>query len=197
MAEALAIANTSEETTLIDRGKVGVICLIATEATIFMIFVIAYVFYIGKSLTGPYPNDVLTLPIWATVCLLSSSVTVEMAVRGLRADARSRFLLWMGLTILLGMEFLRQTAIEWNKLIYHEHLTISTNLFGTTYYSLVGLHASHVVIGLTLLLLVFLLSLSGVKLHVHERRVELLSWYWHFVDAVWVIVFTVVYWLGR
>jgi cytochrome c oxidase subunit 3 len=117
MAEALAIANTSEETTLIDRGKVGVICLIATEATIFMIFVIAYVFYIGKSLTGPYPNDVLTLPIWATVCLLSSSVTVEMAVRGLRADARSRFLLWMGLTILLGMEFLRQTAIEWNKLI--------------------------------------------------------------------------------
>jgi cytochrome c oxidase subunit 3 len=61
----------------------------------------------------------------------------------------------------------------------------------------VGLHASHVVIGLTLLLLVFLLSLSGVKLHVHERRVELLSWYWHFVDAVWVIVFTVVYWLGR
>jgi len=197
MAQALAIANPSEEMTLIDRGKVGVICLIATEATIFMIFVIAYVFYIGKSLTGPYPNDVLTLPIWATVCLLSSSLTVEMAVRGLRSDARGRFLLWMGLTILLGMEFLRQTAIEWNKLIYHEHLTISTNLFGTTYYSLVGLHASHVVIGLTLLLLVFLLSLSGVKLHVHERRVELLSWYWHFVDAVWVIVFTVVYWLGR
>jgi len=61
----------------------------------------------------------------------------------------------------------------------------------------VGLHASHVVIGLTLLLLVFLLSLSGVKLHVHEHRVELLSWYWHFVDAVWVVVFTVVYWLGR
>ena len=197
MAEALAIANTSDETTLIDRGKAGVICLIGTEATIFMIFVIAYVFYIGKSLTGPYPNEVLTLPIWATVCLLSSSLTVEMAVRALRTDARSRFLLWMGLTILLGMEFLRQTAIEWNKLIYHDHLTISTNLFGTTYYSLVGLHASHVVIGLTLLLLVFLLSLSGVKLHVHEHRVELLSWYWHFVDAVWVVVFTVVYWLGR
>jgi cytochrome c oxidase subunit 3/cytochrome o ubiquinol oxidase subunit 3 len=197
MAEALAIAGTHEETTLIDRGKVGVICLIATEATIFMIFVIAYVFYIGKSLTGPYPNEVLTLPIWASVCLLSSSLTVEMAVRGLRADVRSRFLLWMGITILLGLEFLRQTAIEWNKLINHDHLTISTNLFGTTYYALVGLHASHVVIGLTLLSLVFLLSLSGVKLHAHERRVELLSWYWHFVDAVWVVVFTVVYWLGR
>jgi len=197
MADALVIAGTPEETTLIDRGKVGVICLIATEATIFMIFVIAYVFYIGKSLSGPYPNEVLTLPIWATVCLLSSSLTVEMAVRGLRADARSRFLLWMGITVLLGLEFLRQTGMEWNKLINHDHLTISTNLFGTTYYALVGLHASHVVIGLTLLSLVFLLSLSGVKLHAHERRVELLSWYWHFVDAVWVIVFTVVYWLGR
>jgi len=196
MTEALAITNIREEN-LMDRGKVGVICLIATEATIFMIFVIAYVFYIGKSLTGPFPNEVLTLPIWATVCLLSSSLTVEMAVRGLRADGRGRFLGWMGLTILLGLEFLRQTAIEWNKLIYQDHLTIATNLFGTTYYSLVGLHASHVVIGLTLLSLVFLLSVSGVKLHAHERRVELLSWYWHFVDAVWVVVFTVVYWLGR
>ena len=126
-------------------------CLIATEATIFMIFVIAYVFYIGKSLTGPYPPMCLTLPIWATVCLLSSSLTVEMAVRGVRDNSRSRFLLWMGITILLGLEFLRQTAIEWNKLINQDHLTIATNLFGTTYYSLVGLHASHVVIGLTLL----------------------------------------------
>jgi cytochrome c oxidase subunit III len=196
MAEALAIGQIPEES-LMDRGKVGVICLIATEATIFLIFVIAYVFYIGKSLTGPFPNEVLTLPIWASVCLLSSSLTVEMAVRGLRADARGRFLLWMGLTILLGLEFLRQTGIEWHKLIYQDHLTISTNLFGTTYYSLVGLHGSHVIIGLTLLSLVFLLSLSGVKLHAHERRVELLSWYWHFVDAVWIVVFTVVYWLGR
>ena len=134
MTEALAITNIREEN-LMDRGKVGVICLIATEATIFMIFVIAYVFYIGKSLTGPFPNEVLTLPIWATVCLLSSSLTVEMAVRGLRANVRSRFLLWMGLTILLGAEFLRQTAIEWNKLINRDHLTIATNLFGTTYYS--------------------------------------------------------------
>ncbi len=195
-SESLVIAHNSE-VTLIDRGNVAVLCLIATEATIFMIFVIAYVFYIGKSLTGPYPADVLTLPIWATVCLLSSSLTVEMAVRGLKNNSRSRFLLWMGLTVLLGLEFLRQTGIEWNKLINHDHLTIATNLFGTTYYSLVGLHASHVVIGVTLLSLAFFLSVSGVELHRHHHRVELLSWYWHFVDAVWVVVFTVVYWLGR
>ena len=196
MSQALTMTH-DPQAGLIDRGKVGVLCLIATEATIFMIFVIAYVFYIGKSLIGPYPNEVLTLPIWASVCLLSSSLTVEMAVRGLRSNLRSRFLFWMGLTILLGLEFLRQTAIEWNKLMNQDHLTIATNLFGTTYYSLVGLHASHVVIGLTLLSLVFLLSVRGVQLHAHAHRVELLSWYWHFVDAVWVIVFTVVYWLGR
>jgi cytochrome c oxidase subunit 3 len=199
MSEAASIAIARlPDTYRPDRGKVGVICLIATEATIFMIFVIAYVFYIGKSLNGPYPSEVLTLPIWATFCLLSSSLTVELAVRALRGDApRMRFRIWMGITILLGLEFLRQTANEWNKLIYHDHLTISTNLFGTTYYSLVGLHASHVVVGLTLLSLVFLLSLRGIALSAFERRIELLSWYWHFVDAVWVVVFTVVYWLGR
>lgn len=118
-------------------------------------------------------------------------------MRGLRAKAMGRFQLWLGITILLGAEFLRQTGIEWHKLIRVDGLTISTNVFGTTYYSLVGLHASHVVIGLTLLLLVFVLGLAGADLHTHERRFELLSWYWHFVDAVWVVVFTVVYVIGR
>jgi cytochrome c oxidase subunit III len=181
----------------LDRGKVGLVCLLLTEIALFSIFVTGYIFFIGKSPAGPYPADVLTVPVWATVCLLSSSITVELAVRGLRADATRRFQLWMGVTILLGAEFLRQTGIEWNKLINADGLTIATNVFGTTYYSLVGLHASHVVIGLTLLVLVFLLGLRGPSLHPHEKRIELLSWYWHFVDAVWVVVFTVVYVIGR
>jgi cytochrome c oxidase subunit 3 len=199
MAEAatLPLATGEWESHLLDRGRVGVICLIFTEVAIFTIFVTAYVFYIGKSITGPYPKDVLTLPIWATVCLLSSSITVELAVRGLHAKAMGRFTLWLGVTIALGLEFLRNTGVEWNKLINEDHLTISTNLFGTTYYSLVGLHASHVVIGLTLLLLFFILGLTGAALQSHVRRFELLSWYWHFVDAVWVVVFTVVYLIGR
>ena len=122
---------------------------------------------------------------------------MELAVRGLKAGAMNRFLLWMGGTILLGAEFLRQTGIEWNKLINKDGLTIATNVFGTTYYSLVGLHASHVIIGLSLLLLVFLLGLRGPSLKPYEHRIELLGWYWHFVDAVWVVVFTVVYVIGR
>jgi len=199
MPDATAIALPPlEETTLIDRGKVGLICLIFTEIALFSIFVTAYVFYIGKSLNGPYPKDVLTLPIWATICLLSSSATVEMAIRSLRRDQMGAFKLWLGLTILLGAEFLHQTAVEWHKLITQDHLTIATNLFGTTYYALVGLHASHVVIGLSLLILVLIIALSGFNLEgSQERRVELLSWYWHFVDAVWVVVFTVVYVVGR
>jgi len=199
MPEATAIALPPlEETTLIDRGKVGLICLIFTEIALFSIFVTAYVFYIGKSLNGPYPKDVLTLPIWATICLLSSSATVEMAIRSLRRDSMGAFKFWLGLTILLGAEFLHQTAAEWHKLITQDHLTIATNLFGTTYYALVGLHASHVVIGLSLLLLVLIIALSGFNLEgSQERRVELLSWYWHFVDVVWVVVFTVVYVVGR
>jgi cytochrome c oxidase subunit 3/cytochrome o ubiquinol oxidase subunit 3 len=164
--------------------------------SLFSIFVTAYLFFSGKSTSGPSP-DVLTLPIWATICLLSSSLTAELAVRSLRVKASGRFQLWLGVTILLGAEFLRQTGLEWRKLINVDHLTIATNAFGTTYYSLVGLHATHVVIGLLMLLLVFLAGLRGASVHAHERRFELLSWYWHFVDVVWIVVFTVVYIVGR
>src|SRR6202795_2453590 len=149
------------EWTLPDRGRVGVLCLFTTEFALFTIFVVAYVFYIGKSLAGPMPSQVLELPIWATICLLSSSITVAIAERALKANQIQRFRLWTGATILLGLEFLRNTAVEWRHLIHDFHLTITTNLFGTTFYSLVGLHASHVAIGLTLLLLTFILGLRG------------------------------------
>ena len=89
------------------------------------------------------------------------------------------------------------TALEWYKLIYTDHLTISTNLFGTTYYSLVGLHALHVTVGLIMILIVMLLNLGGNMSKRYAERTELLSWYWHFVDAVWVVVFLTVYVIGR
>src|ERR1700730_18848395 len=154
-------ASQQPEWVLPDRGRVGVLCLIVTEFAIFSIFVVAYVFYIGKSLTGPTPSQVLELPIWATICLLSSSVTVAIAERALKANRVQQFKLWTAATILLGLEFLRNTAVEWPHLIQDFHLTITTNLFGTTFYSLVGLHASHVAIGLSLLLLALVLGLRG------------------------------------
>jgi len=179
-----------------DRGKVAVLCLFMTEFSLFSIFVVAYIFYIGKSLTGPTPAETLELPIWATICLLSSSVTVAIAERALKSNRIQRFTIWTGATILLGLEFLRQTALEWRHLINDFHLTITTNLFGTTFYSLVGLHASHVVIGLSMLMIALVLGFRG-SMRGQSRRFELLSWYWHFVDAVWVAVFTVVYVIGR
>ncbi len=179
-----------------DRGRVGVACLIATELALFTIFLVAYLFYIGKSLTGPTPSQVLELPVWPTVCLLSSSITVGFAERALKRNQLKGFNRWTGATVLLGLEFLRQTALEWRHLIADCHLTITTNLFGSTFYSLVGLHASHVVLGLTLLSLTLCLGLRGSMWGQH-RRFELLAWYWHFVDAVWVAVFTVVYVIGR
>lgn len=180
-----------------DRGKVGIIFLIITETALFAIFVITYLVYIGKSLVGPYPKDVLDVPVLATVCLLSSSLTIVLAEHALKHNRLGGFKLWWVITIILGAIFLIYTGIEWRHLIYVDHLTISTNLFGSTFYSLVGLHASHVLVGLTFLLLVMIVTLRGFPIHAQLRRVLFLSWYWHFVDAVWVIVFTVVYVIGR
>ncbi|HSE85815.1 MAG TPA: heme-copper oxidase subunit III [Candidatus Binatia bacterium] len=196
-AHALTLPAESGEWSLPSRRKVGVIGLIVTESALFTIFVTAYLFYIGKSTTGPYPKDVLELPILATIYLLSSSLTVVLAERAFRRGHTGGFRLWWLITILLAVAFLGSTALEWGRLIFRDHLTISTNLFGTTFYSLVGLHASHVIVGLILLVLVLILSLRGYVTRVHSEHVEMLSWYWHFVDGIWVIVFTVVYIIGR
>ena len=200
MAAAPAIAPTPAvdwKLTLPYRGKVGVIALILTESAFFSIFVAAYIFYIGKSLIGPYPRDVLSMPIINTICLLSSSVTIVVAVRALRANSIRSFGIWWLVTLALGLEFMAGTAAEWHRLIYREGLSIGTNLFGTTYYSLVGLHALHVTVGLILILLVMVLTMLGYMNRSHLERIDCFSWYWHFVDAVWVVVFITVYVIGR
>src|SRR6202045_437601 len=179
------------------RGKVGMACLIIAESAIFTIFVVAYLFYVGKSLTGPTPREVLETPIFYTICLLSSSLTIHFAARFLERGRRGAFLLLWLLTITLGALFLYGTGVEWHRLIYEHGLTISTNLFGTTYYSLVGLHAFHVTAGLVMLSIVLFFGLAGRVGPQQSARVDVLSLYWHFVDAVGVVVFTVVYVLGR
>jgi cytochrome c oxidase subunit 3 len=179
------------------RGRVGMLSLILAESAIFVIFVVAYVYYIGKSTYGPQPRQVLELPILNTIFLLSSSGTIMMAERALVKRAMAAFSAWWGLTIALGAIFLLGTAQEWHKLITKDGLTISTNLFGTTFYSLVGLHASHVIVGLIMLTAVLIFALTGALKPEHTEKVEVLALYWHFVDAVWVVVFTVVYVIGR
>jgi cytochrome c oxidase subunit III len=179
------------------RGRVGMLALIAAEASIFVIFVVAYLFYVGKSLTGPTPKDVLRVPVFYTICLLSSSLTIHLAIRAIQQGRISDFRNWWLGTIGLGATFLYGTSREWYRLIFEDGLTIQTNLFGTTYYSLVGLHGFHVTVGLVLLSLVLAFTFLGHVKQEHTYRLDVLSLYWHFVDAVWVVVFTVVYVIGR
>ena len=196
-SHTLTLPAESAEWVMPSRRKIGVISLIVTETALFTIFAVAYLFYIGKSLTGPYPAQVLEPPILATICLLGSSVTIVLAERAFRNEANGSFRLWWLITIVLALVFLGWTALEWRRLIYEHNLTIGTNLFGTSFYSLVGLHATHVIAGLILLTLVFWLSLRGFVTRKYSEHIEMISWYWHFVDGVWIVVFTVVYIIGR
>src|SRR5262249_37407938 len=107
------------------------------------------------------------------------------------------FLGWWALTILLGAIFIAGTALEWTKLIGHFGLTINRNMFGTTYFTLVGFHAAHVTIGLIVMSIFLGLALRGKITEKNPEGVELTSWYWHFVDGVWVVVFSLVYLIGR
>ena len=193
----VTIPRTETPWTLPSRGRVGMFSLIAAETAIFVIFIVAYIFYIGKSLSGPTPQQVLEVPIVNTICLLSSSLTIHLAVRALQRGKIAAFKLFWFLTLLLGAVFLIGTGREWHRLIYRAGLTISTNLFGTTYYSLVGLHAFHVSAGLLGLGIVMVLSLAARVKEQHADQVDVFSLYWHFVDAVWLVVFTVVYLVGR
>ncbi len=194
---SLPLAATPAAWQLPSRRKAAVAWLIVTESAMFTIFVVAYLFYLGKSLTGPSPAQVLETPIISTLCLLGSSVTIMWAAGAFRCAHKVRFRLWWTLTIGLAAVFLAKTATEWYRLITVHHLTISTNVFGTTFYALVGLHATHVIVGVTLLTLVLALSLAGKVRQAHAEHLEMVAWYWHFVDAVWVVVFTVVYVIGR
>jgi cytochrome c oxidase subunit 3 len=180
-----------------DRGTVGMMSFIVAESAIFTIFVVAYLFYLGKSVTGPTPHDVLEAPVFYTICLLSSSLTIHLAANRLERDAPGSFMVWWLITIVLGGLFMYGTAAEWRRLISEHGLTISTNLFGTTYFSLVGLHAFHVTVGLVMLATVLVLGVAGRVRRAQSARVDVLALYWHFVDVVWVVVFTVVYVIGR
>lgn len=187
------LTTDSTEWKLPSQRKVGMICLILTESALFTIFVVAYLFYMGKSLNGPYPDEVLHFPWLASAALFASSATVWLGEIAMHKRKWLAFHFWWGITILLGVYFTYFTAAEWYHLIYKENLTIQTNVFGSTFYSLVGLHVSHVLVGLILLSIVFISAIRK-KLHPdHYEHVEMISWYWHFVDAIWIVVLTVVY----
>lgn len=173
----------------------GMLSFLASEAAFFATLIVAYLTLAGKDSIGPTPAEALSLPIvlCMTLVLVGSSVTLHAAEKKLQlGDERSFCRLW-AVTIGLGLLFLVGTAYEWHTLITTHHLTISRNLFGTSYYTLVGFHGLHVTAGLVIMLIVLGLVI-GRRLSGRDRTgVEMISWYWHFVDGVWLVVFTVVY----
>jgi cytochrome c oxidase subunit 3/cytochrome o ubiquinol oxidase subunit 3 len=180
--------------------KVGMLAFLLSEAAFFGTLIMAYVYFLRQTTHGdPSPSQVFRLPmvLAASACLFSSSATIYMAEKALRRSSRQAFLGWWGLTIVLGVLFLLGTMLEWNELIGRWGLTISRNLFGTTYFTLVGFHALHVTIGLLVMGLVFGLAWRRQVTERNESGVEVVSWYWHFVDGVWAVVFTLVYVVGR
>jgi cytochrome c oxidase subunit III len=175
----------------------GMLSFLVSETAFFGTLIMAYLAFLGVSQSGPTPA-ILSLPlvIGTTICLLSSSRTIHVAERQLRAGLQDAFIRWWTATIVLGVVFLAGTVYEWYGLITEHHLTIGRNLFGTTYYTLVGFHALHVTVGVFVMLITLGIAIRGAVTEGNQSGVELIAWYWHFVDAVWVVVFTVVYLFG-
>ena len=182
-----------------DHYKVGMVCFLCSEAAFFGTLLAAYATYLGKSLVGPFPAEALGywIPAANTAFLVSSSVTVARASRMFARGKQRGFLLWLGATFVLGLLFLGGTAWEWTDLIGRQGLTLQRNLFGTTFFTLIGFHAGHVTLGLVIMLVLGGLALARQVEANRSESVELFSWYWHFVDVVWIIIICLVYVVGR
>jgi cytochrome c oxidase subunit 3 len=199
VAPSLPVPPSVEPNEGMGTARWGMIAFLVSEVAFFSTLIVTYITFLGDEGPGPTPRESLSLGLVlaTTACLLSSSVTIHLAEGALHRGRSSMFVPMWGLTILLGTAFLAGTGYEWRELIFEHHLTIDRNLFGTTFYTLVGFHGLHVTIGLIALSAVLFLALRG---EIHERNaiaVQMVSWYWHFVDAVWVVVFAVVYLIGR
>lgn len=185
----------------LDHAKVGMASFLVTEAAFFGTLVATYLFFLVQPSNPirPVAREVFQMPltILSTICLLSSSITAHYAVKRLEHGKQDSFRLLLGLTILLGAIFLGGTAMEWADLIGKHKITIASGAFGTAYFTVVGFHAAHVTIGLCLLSVLFACALAGRLRQENVKAMDLVSWYWHFVDGVWVVVFSVVYLVGR
>jgi cytochrome c oxidase subunit 3/cytochrome o ubiquinol oxidase subunit 3 len=176
----------------------GMISFLVSEVAFFGTLIVAYIIFMGTDRVGPTPAVLeLSLVLVTTVCLLSSSVTIHLAEKTLHRGAQGGFIGWWLLTIVLGVLFLAGTGFEWKQLITDHNLTISRNMFGTTFYTLVGFHGLHVTGGVIAMSVVLGLALRRQVTSANQTGVQLVAWYWHFVDGVWIAVFTVVYLVSR
>jgi cytochrome c oxidase subunit 3 len=189
----LATATQIVPDLLHKKTLLAMLLFLGSESIFFACLIAAYVYYTGASPNGPNAKSVLD-PLKTgiyTICLLSSSVTVYFAERAQRKGKKG-LALWLGATMLLGAVFLYGEMQEYRTLL-HQNVTVSRNLFGSTYYTLTGFHALHVTAGLFLLGTMLVISLRRPMGKAQQIALECVSYYWHFVDVVWVAVFSSVY----
>jgi heme/copper-type cytochrome/quinol oxidase subunit 3 len=187
-------APTHQTSTGLPSTKLAMWLFLASECLLFGALITTYVLYRGASTTGPYPNQIFDIRYTSvsSFVLLASSLTMVMSLTAAEKRDFPRMRLWLVATAMLGMTFVGGQVYEFTS-FYHEGLTIKSNLFGTTFYVLTGFHGVHVTVGILMLLSLVGSSWAGRRPDDQAFPVEMVGLYWHFVDIVWIVIFTVVY----
>jgi cytochrome c oxidase subunit 1 len=178
----------------IDHRKLAMWTFLGSECFFFGTLIATYMAYKGRSVVGPHPHEILNIPVTtvSTFDLLMSSLLMVLALAAAQRGDRRQARLWLAGTAFFGLIFLGFQAYEFTTFV-HEGLTLQTNLFGSTFFTLTGFHGGHVTLGVIWLLTLLVLDLRG-RLHVHDAiKVEIAGLYWHFVDIVWIVIFSLVY----
>jgi heme/copper-type cytochrome/quinol oxidase subunit 3 len=178
----------------LDNRKLGMWAFLGSECLFFGALISTYLLYRGRSVQGPFPNEVYDIPYTSVSSgvLLMSSVTMVLALNAIQRGDDRRLRAWLLSTALLGITFVGGQVFEFTVFV-REGLTLSRNLFGSSFFVLTGFHGAHVTVGILMLLTLFGQSLVGRLTVENALRVELVGLYWHFVDIVWIVIFTVVY----
>lgn len=181
-------------TTGLDSRKLAIWIFIGSECLFFASLISTYVIYRGQSKVGPFPSDILEIGLvtFGTALLLFSSFFVVLALNGLQHGKRGQFLTFLGLTILCGLFFVGMQVYEFTHFV-EKGLTIHTNLFGASFFTLTGFHGTHVSVGVLWLTTLFIQGLRGKLTPEKALNLEIAALYWHFVDVVWIVIFPVVY----
>jgi cytochrome c oxidase subunit 3/cytochrome o ubiquinol oxidase subunit 3 len=179
----------------LSHQKLGMWAFLGSECLLFGALISTYLLYRGRSLPGtPKPQDVYDIPYTSvsSFVLLMSSLTMVLALAAIQRGDHHRTRTWLLTTALLGATFVGGQAYEFT-VFYREGLRLQTNLFGSSFFVLTGFHGAHVTIGVLMLLSLFGLSMRGRLPKERAEAVELVGLYWHFVDIVWIVIFTLIY----
>jgi cytochrome c oxidase subunit 3/cytochrome o ubiquinol oxidase subunit 3 len=178
----------------VSNEKLAMWTFLGSECLLFGALISTYFLYRGRSVTGPTPKEVYDIAYTSisSFVLLMSSLTMVLALAAIQRGDQVRLRLWLTATALLGTVFIGGQVYEFTSFV-HEGLTLKTNLFGSSFFVLTGFHGAHVTVGIMMLLSLAMMSYKGKLPQSKAEVIEIAGLYWHFVDIVWIVIFTVVY----